>query len=360
VVAPARVKGFSTRRGDPRIHPPQAAARYTISRDVVPTAEEDRAMQGKLVTVFGASGFVGRSVVRELAALGARVNAVSRDVERAKFLRPMGTVGQVTPMRADVTDPAAVARAVAGADAVVNLVGILHASGRNTFEAVQATAPGVIAKAAAEAGVRAFVQVSAIGADADSRSAYARSKAEGEAAVRAAFPAATVLRPSIVFGADDAFFNRFAGMAMLSPALPLIGGGHTKFQPVFVDDVAAAVMAALQRGEAAGQTYELGGPTVYSFRRLLEMMLAEIHRRRCLVSLPFWLASLQAMVMELLPVPPLTRDQVELLKRDNVVAPGAKTLADLGVEATPVEIVLPTYLDKYRVGGRYAGGRVQK
>ncbi|MEQ8814440.1 MAG: complex I NDUFA9 subunit family protein [Thalassobaculum sp.] len=315
-------------------------------------------MQGQLATVFGASGFIGRNVVRELAARGVRVNAVCRDAEHAKFLKPMGVVGQVTPMRADVTDPAAVARAVAGADMVVNLVGILHQSGRNTFDAVQATAPGSIAKAAAAAGARAMVHVSAIGADAGSRSAYAHSKAAGEAAVRAAFPAATILRPSIVYGPDDSFFNRFAAMAQVMPVLPLIGGGTTRFQPVYVDDVADAAMAALDRPEAAGADYELGGPSVYTFRQLLELMLAEIRRKRMLVPLPFWLAALQGAILELLPVPPLTRDQVELLKSDNVVAPGAKTLADLGIEATPLEIVVPSYLDKFRVGGRYAGGRV--
>ena len=314
-------------------------------------------MQGQLATVFGASGFIGRNIVRELASRGVRVNAVCRDAERAKFLRPMGTVGQVTPMRADITDPAAVARAVAGADAVINLVGILYPSGRNTFEAVQATAPGTIARAAADAGATALVHVSAIGADPDSPSAYARSKAAGESAVRAAFPAATILRPSIVFGPDDSFFNRFAAMAQISPVLPLFGGGQTKFQPVYVDDVADAALAALARADAAGGTYELGGPSVYTFRQLLELMLVEIRRKRTLLPVPFWLASVQAAVMELLPVPPVTRDQVELLKRDNVVAAGARTLADLGVEATPLEIILPTYMDKFRVGGRYAGGR---
>ena len=314
-------------------------------------------MQVKLATVFGASGFIGRNIVSELAARGARVNAVCRDVERAKFLRPMGTVGQVTPMRADITYPHAVARAVSGADVVINLVGILHPSGRNTFEAVQATAPGTIAKAAVDAGATVFVHVSAIGADPDSASAYARSKAAGEAAVRAGFPSATILRPSIVFGPDDSFFNRFASMAQVAPALPLFGGGATKFQPVYVDDVAAAALAAIDRVDAAGGTYELGGPSVYTFRRLLEMMLEEIRRKRALVAVPFSVASAMAAAFELLPSPPVTRDQVELLKRDNVVAAGARTLADLGIDATPLEIVLPGYMDKFRVGGRYAGGR---
>lgn len=314
-------------------------------------------MQGKLVTVFGASGFIGRNIVRELAQRGARVNAVCRDVEKAKFLKPMGVVGQVTPMRADVTDAAAIARAVNGASMVVNLVGILHPSGRNTFDAVQATAPGVIAKAAKDVGAEAMVHVSAIGADADSSSKYARSKAEGEQAVRAAFPEATILRPSVVFGANDSFFNKFASLALLSPVLPLIGGGTTRFQPVYVDNVADAVMAALETPAARSQTYELGGPEIYSFRELMEMVLKETNRKAKLVNLPFWAASIQAAFLELLPSPMLTRDQVELLKSDNVVAADAKTLADLGVKATPVEVIVPTYLDKFRPGGRYSTGR---
>ncbi|MFX4220599.1 MAG: complex I NDUFA9 subunit family protein [Thalassobaculum sp.] len=314
-------------------------------------------MQGTLVTVFGASGFIGRHIVRELAKRGARVNAVCRDVEKAKFLKPMGVVGQVTPMRADVTDPASMARAVNGASVVVNLVGILYQSGRNTFDAVQATAPGLIARAAKEAGATAMVQVSAIGADANSASQYARSKAAGELAVRDAFPEATILRPSIVFGPNDSFFNKFASMAQFSPALPLIGGGTTKFQPVYVDDVADAIMAAIEKPEAKGQTYELGGPSVYTFRQLMEMVIRETNRKAWLVNLPFWAASIQATVLELLPTPPLTRDQVELLKHDNLVAEDAKTLADLGIEATSVEMIVPTYLDKFRPGGRYSTGR---
>ncbi|MDF1792477.1 MAG: complex I NDUFA9 subunit family protein [Thalassobaculaceae bacterium] len=314
-------------------------------------------MQGKLVTVFGASGFIGRNIVRELAKRGARVNAVCRDVEKAKFLKPMGAVGQVTPMRADVTDAAAISRAINGASAVINLVGILHPSGRNTFDAVQATAPGLIAKAAKDAGAEAMIHVSAIGADAHSSSHYARSKAAGEAAVRAAFPEATILRPSVLFGANDSFFNKFAALAQLSPVLPLIGGGKTKFQPVYVDDVADAIMASIAMPAAKGETYELGGPSVYTFRALMEMVLRETNRKAWLVDLPFWAASLKAMFLEILPSPPLTRDQVELLKTDNMVSAGSKTLADLGIEATSVEIIVPTYLDKFRPGGRYSTGR---
>ena len=312
----------------------------------------------QIVTVFGASGFIGRNIVRELAKRCVRVNAVCLDVEHAKFLKPIGVVGQVTPMRADVTDPDAIARTVTGASAVINLVGILHSSGRNTFDAIQATAPGLIARAAKQAGATKMVHISAIGADSESGATYARTKAQGEEAVRGAFPQATILRPSIVFGPNDAFFNRFASMAMVSPFLPLIGGGMTKFQPVYVDDVADAAMAALDLPEAAGRTYELGGPTVFTFRELMELTMKVMRRKRMLVEIPFWAAKIQAAVLELLPSPPLTRDQVELLKTDNVVAPGARTLAELGIEATAVDAILPTYLEKFRPGGRYNSDRI--
>lgn len=314
-------------------------------------------MQGKLVTVFGASGFIGRNIVRELAQKGARVNSVCRDAEKAKFLRTMGVVGQVTPMRADITNPEAVARACEGADMVVNLVGILSEWGRNRFDAIQAKGAGTIAEAAAKAGATRFVHISAIGADAASKSSYARTKAAGEEAVKAAFPSATILRPSIVFGPNDGFFNKFAQMTLISPVLPLIGGGKTRFQPVYVDDVADATMAALTSNESAGKTYELGGPSVFSFRELMELTMKEAMRPRCLVSVPFWAASIKGWFLQKLPAPLLTVDQVELLKSDNVVSEGALGLSDLGVEATPVEIVLPTYLDKFRPGGRYNTGR---
>lgn len=307
-----------------------------------------------LVTVFGGSGFVGRYVVRELAKAGLRIRVAVRHPDRAQFLKPMGAVGQIAPVLANVRDDASVAAAVAGADVVINLVGILAEHGRQRFDAVHADAAGRIGRAAAAAGARRLIQISAIGADPDARAAYARSKAAGEAAARAAFPGATVLRPSIVFGPEDDFFNRFAAMAKIAPALPLVDGGRTRFQPVYVDDVADAVMAALRTEASVGKTYELGGPRVYTFRALMEFLLRTIGRRRLLVPLPACALWPQALVAELLPKPPLTRDQLLLLKRDNVVADGALGLADLGITATSIEAIVPTYLRRYRRGGDFA------
>lgn len=309
-----------------------------------------------IVTVFGGSGFVGRYVVQRLARDGWMVRVAVRHPARAKFLKPLGDIGQITPLCVPLQDAEAVATSLAGADAAINLVGILFEAGRQRFQAVQAEGAGAIAAAAAEAGVKSLVHVSAIGADPDSASAYARSKGEGEAAVRQAFPEATILRPSVLFGPEDDFFNRFAEMSRFAPALPLIGGGRTRFQPVYVGDVAAAVMTALAEPACRGKVYELGGPKVYSFKELLEIMLKVIGRRRALVSLPFGLASLQAAFMELLPVPPLTRDQVTLLRRDNVVSPGALTFKDLGIEPTALEAIIPSYLERYRAGGRFSSG----
>jgi NADH dehydrogenase len=308
----------------------------------------------KVATVFGGSGFIGRYVVKRLAERDYIVRVAVRDPEAALFLKPMGVPGQIVPLGVSVTDDAGVAAAVAGAEVVVNLVGILHETRKATFKAVQGEAPGRIGRAAAASGARAVVQLSAIGADPASPSAYARSKAEGEQAVRAAFPAATVLRPSIVFGPEDAFFNRFAALARFVPALPLYGGGETKFQPVHVGDVADAVMAALDRPEAAGRTYELGGPRVYSFRELLAYILTVTGRSRLLMPLPWSVGRMQARVFELLPNPPLTRDQLLLLQRDNVVAPGALTLADLGIQPKAVEAIVPGYLARF---GRRGAGR---
>jgi uncharacterized protein YbjT (DUF2867 family) len=302
------------------------------------------AMHDALVSVFGGTGFIGRHVVRRLASERAVVRILSRDPDRAIDLKPMGAPGQIVLHRLAAPDDASLAAALEGATHAVNLVGILYERRKGDFERIQGQLPGRIAAAAAAAGVRRLVHVSAIGAEPGSASQYARSKAQGEAGVRAAFPAATILRPSIVVGPEDGFFNRFAAMAQISPVLPLIGGGTTRFQPVFVGDVAQAVHAGLTRDDAAGRTFELGGPSIYSFRELMEYMLQLLRRRRMLLSLPWRLAMLQARCLELLPVPPLTRDQVELLRRDNVVAPDAAGLAELGIEPTPIEIVVPGYL----------------
>lgn len=305
----------------------------------------------KVATVFGGSGFVGRYIVKRLAQRGYIVRVGVRDPDRANFLKPMGNLGQIVPMAASVCDDAAVAALVTGAEIVVNCVGILYETGSQTFRALHAEAPGRIGRAAAAAGVRHVVHVSAIGADAASPSVYARTKAEGEAALRAAYPAAVVLRPSIVFGPEDDFFNQFAALAQVLPALPLFGGGTTRFQPVYVGDVADAAMAALDRAEAAGNTYELGGPKIYTFREILEFILRTTGRKRFLISIPYWVGAVQARLFELLPRPLLTRDQLILLQRDNVVSPGALTLADLGITPKAVEAIVPTYLARFRRGG---------
>ncbi len=315
-------------------------------------------MTPSMVTVFGGSGFLGRHLVQRLAATGARVTVAVRNPESALFLKPMGDVGQITPVGADVRDGPAVAAAVQGADWVVNLVGVLYETRRQSFSAIHAQGAERIAKAAKAAGAKRLVQVSAIGADRHSSAAYARSKAAGEAAVAAAYPAATILRPSIIFGPEDDFFNRFAAMARVSVALPLFGGGETRFQPVYVGDVAAAVVKALTDEGTAATTYELGGPRVYSFRQLMTLMLAEIGRKRILLPLPFFVADAMGAVLQSLPLPfgmapPLTGDQAKLLRYDNVVSGDVPGLADLGIAPTACEIILPTYLDRFRRHGRF-------
>jgi NADH dehydrogenase len=288
-----------------------------------------------------------------LAQAGYRVRVGVRQPNLAYFLRPMGNVGQIQIVKTDITDADAVARALKGADAAVNLVGILYESGRQRFQSVHAEAAGRIGAAAAAQGVPTLVHISAIGASPDSPSLYARTKAEGEARLREAFPAAAILRPSIIFGPEDDFFNRFAALARLSPALPLIGGGHTRFQPVYVCDVAAAVARCVDDEQTRGVTYELGGPTVYTFKELMQLVLAETKRRRFLVPLPFPLAMLKASLLELLPKPLLTRDQVRLLQQDNVVSPGARGFADLGIDPDAVEAIIPSYLWRFRSEGQF-------
>ncbi|HLY55770.1 MAG TPA: complex I NDUFA9 subunit family protein [Stellaceae bacterium] len=312
--------------------------------------------------VFGGSGFIGRYVVKRLAAGGAVVAVVARHASRASFLQPMGDVGQIALIDASIGDEKVVARVLDGADTAVNLVGILAEGGGRSFDGVHHEGAERIARLAAAAGVDRLVHVSAIGADPDSPSSYARSKAAGEAAVRAHFPAATILRPSIVFGPEDQFFNRFARMAQLLHVVPLIGGGRTRFQPVYVGDVADAAMAALRLPAAAGATYELGGPRIYSFRELMELMLRQIEapdsdrmfKEHALISIPFGIASVMGAVAQHLPGAPLTLDQVRLLRRDNVVSAGAAGFAELGIQPTAPELVLPSYLDLYRRGGWYS------
>jgi uncharacterized protein YbjT (DUF2867 family) len=308
------------------------------------------AAEGKLATVFGGSGFLGRYVVKRLAAKGYTVRVAVRSTESAKFLRPMGDVGQIVPLYAPLHEEALVARATEGAEIVVNLTGILAERRKGDFQRVHAEGAGRIARLAGSSNARHLVHVSAIGADANSASLYARSKAAGEAAVRAAFSRAVILRPSILFGAEDAFFNRFAAMAAISPVIPLVGAA-TKFQPVYVGDVADAVLASLSP-QAAGKMFELGGPEVKTFRQLIEMMLKIIGRKRAILDLPHGLANFEAFFLERLPGKLLTTDQIKLLQTDNVVAAGALDLASLGITPSRMDLILPSYLARYRPSGR--------
>ncbi|MEH0076516.1 complex I NDUFA9 subunit family protein [Pannonibacter sp. Pt2] len=320
------------------------------------------ALNGKLVTVFGASGFLGRHVVLALARRGYRIRAAVRRPDLAEHLQPLGGVGQIMPVQANLRYRWSVDRAVEGADAVVNLVGILYQSGRQSFDAVQGFGPRAIAEAARAAGLNGIVHVSAIGADAASPAAYARSKAAGEAGVLETLPDSVILRPSIVFGPEDDFFNRFAAMARMSPVLPLVGGGVTKFQPVYVGDVANAVATAVDGGCKPGAIYELGGPEVKSFKECLELMLEITRRKRLLLPLPFGAAEMQARMLQLLPKPPLTVDQVRMLRVDNVVSAAAesegRTLAGLSINPSSLAAILPSYLTRFREHGQYDAHRV--
>ena len=321
---------------------------------------------GRLVTVFGGSGFIGRHVVRALAQDGWRIRVACRRPDLTGHLQVSGRVGQIHAMQANLRYPASVAAAVRGADAVVNLVGILTETGRQKFDAVQAFGARAVARAAQEAGVKALVQMSALGADPQSDSAYARSKAAGEAAALEYFPEANVLRPSIVFGPEDDFFNRFAAMARMSPVLPLIGGGLTRFQPVYVGDVAQVVSRALAGETAPGSVYELGGPEVKTFRELMEFTCATIGRKRLLAPIPFGAARHLAHGTEIAAIASMglfpkllltTRDQVRMLQRDNVVSSQAqserRTFEGLGIAPEAIETIVPTYLYRFRSAGQF-------
>jgi uncharacterized protein YbjT (DUF2867 family) len=314
-------------------------------------------MRGSRVAVFGGSGFIGRYLVRRLAHAGANVTVGVRDPEAALFLKPMGDVGQITPVYANVRKPGTVARALEGADAVVNLTGVLH-QGDQSFSGVHAIGARNVAVAAAERGMTRMVQMSAIGADSKSPATYGMTKAAGESAAREAMPSSTILRPSVVFGPEDDFLNRFGAMSRIAPALPLVGGGATRFQPAYVCDVADAIMAALHMDAAAGNTYELGGPRVMSFREVLEFVLDATGRKAMLLPLPAAVAMPIGLVMQLLPNPPLTMDQVKLLETDNVVADGAMTFADLGItNLSTMEAIAPAYLARFRKpGGQVSTG----
>jgi uncharacterized protein YbjT (DUF2867 family) len=311
-------------------------------------------MQG-LVTVFGGSGFVGSQVVRALARQGLRIRVAVRQPGRAYTMRMLGDVGQVEVVQANIRNPASVNRALQGAEACINLVGVLSERGRQRFQSVHTQGSKTIAEAAKAHGVTRFVQMSALTNGSDSK--YARTKDEGEAAVRAVYPDAVIIRPSIIFGPADGFFNRFGWLSSMLPALPLFGGGHTRFQPVFVGDVAAAIARAVTAPDAAGKTYELGGPAIYTFKELLELTCKETGHKPVLLPLPFSLARLMGQVLEVSAMviePPLTADQVELLRTDNVVSSGALGLTALGIQPTAAEPILPTYLYRYRKGGQFA------
>ena len=313
-----------------------------------------------LVTIFGGNGFVGRYIARRLAKDGWRIRVACRNPHEAGFVRPYGVVGQVEPVFANIRDDASVRAVTHGADMVINCVGVLEERGRNTFEATQAEGAERVARIAAEEGVKRMVHISAIGASPDSPSKYARTKFAGEQGVLKHMPDAVILRPSIVFGPEDQFFNRFAAMATMSPVLPVVGA-ETRFQPVFVDDVAAAAQKAAH-GEAAPGIYELGGPDVATFRELMKLMLRVIHReKRIVIGLPFWMARIMASVFAVVQFlsfglvrAPITRDQIANLAVDNVVSEGARGFDDLGIEPADMEAILPEYLWRFRPGGQYA------
>jgi len=311
-------------------------------------------MENNIITVFGGTGFIGRYVVRELAKTGALIRVVSRSPRNGAELKTFGYVGQITLEKGNILSRDAIDRNLQGTDMVVNLVGILHEGGKQRFSRVHSQGAERIAQAAQDAGVKRLVQISALGIEKAKSSKYARTKLTGEKAVNSAFPGATILRPSIVFGPEDDFFNRFATIASMAPVMPLIGGGKTRFQPIYAGDVAQAICAALKDKRTEGQTYQLGGPKVYRFKELLQYIMEETGHHRPFLSIPFGVAKLMGFFMEWLPTPPLTRDQVTLLQTDNIVADDAQTLSDLGVTPRAVEMICPEYLYRFRRGGKFS------
>ena len=306
------------------------------------------------VTVFGGSGFIGRAIARSLAHEGFRVRVATRRPVLAEAVKTAGDVGQVVLMRANLRAPASIAAAIAGSQAVINASGISFQRGRQSYQTVHVAGARAIAEAATAAGVQRLIHISGIGVDdRSSKNRFVRSKVEGEGAIVAGFPDATILRPSIVFGPDDAFFNKLGSIAASAPIVPLIGKGTARMQPVYVGDIARAVVAALARPETARSVFELGGPHVYTYRELMALVLRVIDRRKPMLSVPVGLMKLVGFFAEFLPVPPITRDQADLVTLDNVVSANAKTLAALGITPTAAEAILPTYLDRFRIGGRY-------
>lgn len=317
----------------------------------------------KLVTLYGGSGFVGRHIIRALAKQGYRIRVAVRRPELASHLQPLGGVGQIHSVQANIRSYESILKAAEGADIIINLVGILYQSGKQSFNTIHAEGAAKIAQAAKEVNADSLIQISAIGADKNSKSLYARTKAEAEAYVLTTFPKAVILRPSIVFGPEDGFFNLFASLATFAPALPLIGGGKTKMQPVYVGDVALAVLNAIEGKAKPGQIYELGGPEIYTFKELMQKTLEFSGRSAILLPVPFFIAKIQALFLGMLPKPLLTRDQVRLLQYDNVVSQQAmsegRTLKDLSViPLRTIDTIVPGYLEQYQPKGQFSKYRV--
>ncbi|CAI8406920.1 MAG: dTDP-glucose 4,6-dehydratase [SAR116 cluster bacterium] len=311
-------------------------------------------LRNKTVCIIGGSGFIGRALVEKLARAGARITVLTRNAVRSKNLKPVGDVGQITVMSGDALLDDDLARAIQSADYVVNLVGIFHPSGKQNFENAQAELPQRIAQIAEQAEVTKIVQISAIGADLNAASTYYRTKAEGERSLLSLALNSTILRPSIVFGPGDGFFDRFARMAMIAPALPLLAGGNTKFQPVFVGDVAESIIYCLSNSQTDGQIYELGGPSIYSFKELLVYMLSAIGKKRALIPVPIFAMQVPAAMASILPNPPITRDQLRMLDTDNIVNENMLDITSFGITPQPIEAHVPNYLSCYRQGGIFA------